>query len=161
MSDPPYIRTSLHPNATLTSMSSSFFLVYFLNIFLLTLLSCKWGYLILCISWLHCDLDQFPTIEVELYFICFEATSAAPKAPTGDILDVGTPFYQDGQLQVHVYWQTSTGMYQCTHTQYLHEFIWVSAIKINGAYNWSSSDNHCKTCFHHCVKWIQMDLYLD
>lgn len=128
---------------------------------ILTLLSCKWGYLILCISWLYCDLDQFPTIEVESYFICFEATSAAPKAPTGDILDVGTPFYQDGQLQVHVYWQTSTGMYQCTHTQYLHEFIWVSAIKINGAYNWSSSDTHCKTCFHHCVKWIQMDLYLD
>ncbi|XP_008282313.1 anosmin-1a [Stegastes partitus] len=31
-----------------------------------------------------------------------------PRNPTGDILDVGTPFYQDGQLQVHVYWQRST-----------------------------------------------------
>lgn len=42
--------------------------------------------------------------------ICFEATSAAPGNPAGDILDVGTPFYQDGQLQVHVYWQSIMGM---------------------------------------------------
>ncbi|XP_061908152.1 anosmin-1a isoform X2 [Entelurus aequoreus] len=26
----------------------------------------------------------------------------------GDILDVGTPFYQNGQLQVHIYWKSST-----------------------------------------------------
>lgn len=30
---------------------------------------------------------------------------------TGDNLDIGTPFYQDGQLQVHVYWQSAMGMF--------------------------------------------------
>uniref|UniRef100_A0A8C7VT87 Anosmin-1 n=1 Tax=Oncorhynchus mykiss TaxID=8022 RepID=A0A8C7VT87_ONCMY len=34
-----------------------------------------------------------------------------------DVLDVGTPFYQDGQLQVRVYWQRSTGMQGETKTQ--------------------------------------------
>uniref|UniRef100_A0A4W6EJ10 Anosmin 1a n=1 Tax=Lates calcarifer TaxID=8187 RepID=A0A4W6EJ10_LATCA len=34
--------------------------------------------------------------------------SSAQSKLTGDILDVGTPFYQDGQLRVHVYWQRST-----------------------------------------------------
>lgn len=92
MSDPPYIRTSLH-----------------LNFHALQFLSCI-------------ALKQY-NFGYELYFICFEATSAAPKAPTGDILDVGTPFYQDGRLQVHVYWQTSTGTYQCTHTQCSHELM--------------------------------------
>uniref|UniRef100_A0A3Q4AUP8 Uncharacterized protein n=1 Tax=Mola mola TaxID=94237 RepID=A0A3Q4AUP8_MOLML len=29
-----------------------------------------------------------------------------PENPTGGVLDLGTPFYQDGQLQVHVYWQS-------------------------------------------------------
>lgn len=36
--------------------------------------------------------------------------AAASGAPTGDTVDVGTPFYQDGQLQVHVYWQKTLGM---------------------------------------------------
>lgn len=40
----------------------------------------------------------------------FEATTAAPRNLTGDVLDVGTPFYQDGELRVHVYWQSSMGM---------------------------------------------------
>uniref|UniRef100_H3DAG6 Anosmin 1a n=1 Tax=Tetraodon nigroviridis TaxID=99883 RepID=H3DAG6_TETNG len=31
--------------------------------------------------------------------------AAAAGAPRDDIMDVGMPFYQDGQLQVHVYWQ--------------------------------------------------------
>ncbi|KAA8579665.1 hypothetical protein FQN60_006758 [Etheostoma spectabile] len=35
------------------------------------------------------------------------STSTALRKPTGDSLDVGTPFYQDGQLRVHVYWQSS------------------------------------------------------
>ncbi|XP_037618185.1 anosmin-1a [Sebastes umbrosus] len=35
-------------------------------------------------------------------------TTAAPRIPAGASLDVGTPFYQDGQLRVHVYWQSST-----------------------------------------------------
>ncbi|XP_036946286.1 anosmin-1a isoform X1 [Acanthopagrus latus] len=63
-----------------------------------------------------------------LHFTTQRSTSAAPKAPTGDILDVGTPFYQDGRLQVHVYWQTSTdpsvesyriqwGPEHCSHNQ--------------------------------------------
>ncbi|XP_041834499.1 anosmin-1a [Melanotaenia boesemani] len=43
-----------------------------------------------------------------LHFNTQHANSATPKTPTGDILDVGTPFYQDGQLRVHVYWQSST-----------------------------------------------------
>ncbi|XP_068164984.1 anosmin-1a [Antennarius striatus] len=30
-----------------------------------------------------------------------------PRSSTDALLDVGTPFYQDGQLQVHVYWQSS------------------------------------------------------
>lgn len=40
-----------------------------------------------------------------------EATSPVPGNPSGDNLDVGTPFYQDGQLQVHVYWQSAMGMF--------------------------------------------------
>ncbi|XP_041637340.1 anosmin-1a [Cheilinus undulatus] len=43
-----------------------------------------------------------------LHFSTQRASSALPRNPTGDILDVGTPFYQDGQLRVHVYWQSST-----------------------------------------------------
>ncbi|XP_026217181.1 anosmin-1a isoform X2 [Anabas testudineus] len=43
-----------------------------------------------------------------LHFTTQHTTSATPRSPTGDILDVGTPFYQDGQLRVHVYWQSST-----------------------------------------------------
>ncbi|KAM3585190.1 uncharacterized protein V6R79_010009 [Siganus canaliculatus] len=42
-----------------------------------------------------------------LHFTTQRSTSAAPTSPTGDILDVGTPFYKDGDLQVHVYWQSS------------------------------------------------------
>ncbi|KAM4560541.1 anosmin-1a [Odontesthes bonariensis] len=42
------------------------------------------------------------------HFTTRPPTDAAPKSPTGDVLDVGTPFYQDGQLRVHVYWQSST-----------------------------------------------------
>uniref|UniRef100_A0A3Q2WAJ6 Anosmin 1a n=1 Tax=Haplochromis burtoni TaxID=8153 RepID=A0A3Q2WAJ6_HAPBU len=34
-------------------------------------------------------------------------STSAPRSPAGDVLDVGTPFYQDGQLRVHVYWQRS------------------------------------------------------
>ncbi|CAI5637702.1 unnamed protein product [Oreochromis niloticus] len=36
-----------------------------------------------------------------------QQTTNAPRSPTGDVLDVGTPFYQDGELRVHVYWQRS------------------------------------------------------
>ncbi|XP_022051564.2 anosmin-1a isoform X2 [Acanthochromis polyacanthus] len=43
-----------------------------------------------------------------LYFTTQRAIAAVPRKPTGDILDVGMPFYQDGLLQVHVYWQRST-----------------------------------------------------
>ncbi|XP_044201353.1 anosmin-1a isoform X1 [Thunnus albacares] len=43
-----------------------------------------------------------------LHFTTQRATNTAPRNPSGDILDVGTPFYQDGQLRVHVYWQSST-----------------------------------------------------
>ncbi|XP_033471528.1 anosmin-1a isoform X1 [Epinephelus lanceolatus] len=42
-----------------------------------------------------------------LHFTTQRTSSTAPRNPTGDNLDVGTPFYQDGQLQVHVYWQSS------------------------------------------------------
>nr|XP_046238246.1 anosmin-1a [Scatophagus argus] len=42
-----------------------------------------------------------------LHFTTQRTTTAAPGKPTGDILDVGKPFYHDGQLQVHVYWQRS------------------------------------------------------
>ncbi|XP_077370549.1 anosmin-1a isoform X2 [Festucalex cinctus] len=35
-------------------------------------------------------------------------TSAKLKSSMADILHVGTPFYQNGQLQVHIYWQSST-----------------------------------------------------
>uniref|UniRef100_A0A3B4VBD8 Anosmin 1a n=1 Tax=Seriola dumerili TaxID=41447 RepID=A0A3B4VBD8_SERDU len=47
-----------------------------------------------------------------LHFTTQRGTSlsagSAPSKPAGDTLDVGTPFYQDGQLRVHVYWQSST-----------------------------------------------------
>ncbi|KAM9334048.1 anosmin-1a [Symphorus nematophorus] len=63
-----------------------------------------------------------------LHFSTQRTSSAAPRSPTGDILDVGTPFYQDGQLRVHVYWQSSTdpsvelyriqwGPEHCAHNQ--------------------------------------------
>ncbi|XP_070712054.1 anosmin-1a [Pempheris klunzingeri] len=42
-----------------------------------------------------------------LHFSTQRTTSAAPRNPAGDVVDVGTPFYQDGQLRVHVYWQSS------------------------------------------------------
>uniref|UniRef100_A0A8B9HQI3 Anosmin 1a n=1 Tax=Astyanax mexicanus TaxID=7994 RepID=A0A8B9HQI3_ASTMX len=32
-------------------------------------------------------------------------TSSVPQKSQSDVLDVGTPFYQDGQLQVRVYWK--------------------------------------------------------
>ncbi|XP_019712977.1 anosmin-1-like, partial [Hippocampus comes] len=34
--------------------------------------------------------------------------SATLNSSTADVLHVGTPFYQNGQLQVHIYWQSST-----------------------------------------------------
>ncbi|KAK2880219.1 hypothetical protein Q8A73_022917 [Channa argus] len=43
-----------------------------------------------------------------LHFTTQRSTSGPPTNPTGDIMDVGKPFYQDGHLQVHVYWQSST-----------------------------------------------------
>ncbi|KAM7375003.1 hypothetical protein PAMA_014204 [Pampus argenteus] len=43
-----------------------------------------------------------------LHFTTQQAISTAPRSPSGDVLDVGTPFYQDGQLRVHVYWRSST-----------------------------------------------------
>lgn len=43
--------------------------------------------------------------------LAVEALGPAPPRPTGAVLDVGTPFYQDGQLRVHVCWQTNSG--QC------------------------------------------------
>ncbi|CAJ1087158.1 anosmin-1a isoform X1 [Xyrichtys novacula] len=63
-----------------------------------------------------------------LHFSTQRAFSSVPRNPTGDILDVGTPFYQDGQLRVHVYWQSSTdpsveyyrvewGPEHCAHNQ--------------------------------------------
>lgn len=36
--------------------------------------------------------------------------STLAKRPSGP-LEVGTPFYQDGQLQVRVYWKNRGGMY--------------------------------------------------
>ncbi|XP_067116797.1 anosmin-1a [Osmerus mordax] len=35
------------------------------------------------------------------------SSSTTPVGPPSDVLDVGTPFYQGGQLQVRVYWQSS------------------------------------------------------
>ncbi|XP_047432658.1 anosmin-1a [Mugil cephalus] len=43
-----------------------------------------------------------------LHFTTQRTSKAAPPNFPDEILDVGTPFYQDGQLQVHVYWQSST-----------------------------------------------------
>nr|XP_057908414.1 anosmin-1-like [Doryrhamphus excisus] len=40
--------------------------------------------------------------------VYFNTLRNASRDMTGDILDVGTPFYQNGQLQVHVYWRSST-----------------------------------------------------
>ncbi|KAM9836053.1 anosmin-1a [Aulostomus maculatus] len=61
-----------------------------------------------------------------LHFTTQRATRTGD--PSGDILDVGTPFYQDGQLQVYVYWQSTTdpsvesyriqwGPEYCSHNQ--------------------------------------------
>ncbi|XP_061572020.1 anosmin-1a [Cololabis saira] len=45
--------------------------------------------------------------KVSLQFSTSRRTSSAPRNPASDSLDVGTPFYHDGQLRVHVYWQSS------------------------------------------------------
>ncbi|XP_028328217.1 anosmin-1a [Gouania willdenowi] len=42
-----------------------------------------------------------------LHFTTQRTTTKASQKPKRDVLDVGTPFYQDGRLRVHVYWQTS------------------------------------------------------
>lgn len=52
-----------------------------------------------------------------MFFFCSEATRGGPKSPAGDIVDVGTPFYQDGLLRVHVYWQSSSGKSPWTVSQ--------------------------------------------
>lgn len=61
------------------------------------------------------------THEFYVYFVYFEGS--AQSKLTGDILDVGTPFYQDGQLRVHVYWQRSTGMYSMKKMTYCSSSI--------------------------------------
>ncbi|KAM8873055.1 anosmin-1a [Synchiropus picturatus] len=47
-----------------------------------------------------------------LQFTTQHTMSSAPNrklaVPAGEVVDVGTPFYQDGLLRVHVYWQRST-----------------------------------------------------
>ncbi|KAM4602163.1 anosmin-1a [Polymixia lowei] len=43
-----------------------------------------------------------------LHFSTQRTSSSTPGSPPPDVLDVGTPFYQDGQLHVRVYWQSST-----------------------------------------------------
>ncbi|XP_063734007.1 anosmin-1a isoform X2 [Eleginops maclovinus] len=43
-----------------------------------------------------------------LHFSTQRSKGSAPRIPGGGTLDVGTPFYQEGQLRVHVYWQSST-----------------------------------------------------
>ncbi|XP_056884134.1 anosmin-1a isoform X1 [Takifugu flavidus] len=72
----------------------------------------------------HVDLDNMRsdrTYSVEVQAVSFwgQTPLKGPRAiihfstqqtanlgnSSGDIVDVGTPFYQDGQLQVHVYWQ--------------------------------------------------------
>ncbi|XP_054915316.1 anosmin-1-like isoform X2 [Poeciliopsis prolifica] len=73
--------------------------------------------------WGQTELKGPPAV---LHFITQRTFSPAPPHPAGGILDVGTPFYQDGQLRVHVYWQTSSdssvefyrlrwGPESCTH----------------------------------------------
>ncbi|XP_035768816.1 anosmin-1a [Neolamprologus brichardi] len=54
----------------------------------------------------HWGQTQFKGPRAVLRFTTQQSTSA-PRSPAGDVLDVGTPFYQDGQLRVHVYWQRS------------------------------------------------------
>lgn len=41
------------------------------------------------------------------FLLLISESTASPVIQKGqsDILDVGTPFYQDGQLQVRVYWK--------------------------------------------------------
>lgn len=58
--------------------------------------------------WCHSDLE--PTVST--VFI----------KPQSDILDVGTPFYQDGQLQVRVYWKKK-GMTDAIHHVFYLVFL--------------------------------------
>ncbi|XP_076839207.1 anosmin-1a [Brachyhypopomus gauderio] len=48
--------------------------------------------------------------------------SSMPEKPQSDILDVGTPFYQDGQLQVRVYWKKREPNVNGFRVQWLPEF---------------------------------------
>ncbi|XP_043966440.1 anosmin-1-like [Gambusia affinis] len=74
-------------------------------------------------QWGQTELEGPPAA---LHFITQRTVSPAPPRHTGVLLDIGTPFYQDGQLRVHVYWQTSSdssvefyklhwGPESCTH----------------------------------------------
>ncbi|XP_032411866.1 anosmin-1-like [Xiphophorus hellerii] len=74
-------------------------------------------------QWGQTELKGPPAV---LHFITQKTFGPAPPRPAGAVLDVGTPFYQDGQLRVHVCWQTSSdpsvefyklhwGPESCTH----------------------------------------------
>ncbi|KAM6894076.1 steryl-sulfatase [Xenentodon cancila] len=54
--------------------------------------------------------------KVVLQFTTGRSTSVVPRNPVSDNLDVGTPFYHDGQLRVHVYWQSSKGVHSRSET---------------------------------------------
>lgn len=56
----------------------------------------------------HADVSPLKDI---LRCIRIKDASATLNSSTADVLHVGTPFYQNGQLQVHIYWQSSTGVY--------------------------------------------------
>lgn len=57
-----------------------------------------------------------------------EASGTAPRTPT-DGVDVGTPFYQDGQLQVHVYWQSRAGAYDTSvNSSTIFLFVYLSGV---------------------------------
>ncbi|XP_061665553.1 anosmin-1-like [Syngnathoides biaculeatus] len=51
---------------------------------------------------------QLKSPRAIVHFSTHLNTSATPKSSMADILHVGTPFYQNGRLQVHIYWHSST-----------------------------------------------------
>lgn len=70
--------------------------------------------------------------------------STLAKRPSGP-LEVGTPFYQDGQLQVRVYWKNRGGMHHPPRSFFFFFFcIQAAPSKLTGPRDW-------------CVPSITMD----
>lgn len=90
--------------------------------------------------------------------------STMAKRPSGP-LEVGTPFYQDGQLQVRVYWKNRGGMHSTVliysfvrielAAHYAHQSLWLMYTIIK-CYDWFSVTQRMEDSFYKCgIRWCK------